>query len=340
MHDKGASVESARDDQLPDDLIDIVANGGHNTDYTELKQRLGTARLRRRLRTQVLHVAGKAHQQDILFGLGRFLDVDRLVDRLARLTGIHGWGYRNFTDLRLNENRVRHPDLPPALDGFRLLQLSDLHLDLDPTLLASIRARLAGLDYDLVVLTGDFRNTTNADHGPSVLHTVGLLELFDRPVYGILGNHDFIEIVQPLEQAGMRFLLNEVVEVEHNGSAFHLAGIDDPHFYRTHDLAGVRDRIPESGFSILLSHSPETYRDAAAYGFSVMLSGHTHGGQICLPGGHALVKVCKVPRRFLSGAWTYRDMHGYTSVGTGSCGVPLRYFCPPEITLHRFEKSP
>jgi hypothetical protein len=158
-------------------------------------------------------------------------------------------------------------------------------------------------------------------------------------VYGVLGNHDFVEIVQPLERAGMRFLLNEVVEIDHNGARFHIAGIDDPHFYRTHDLAGVRDRIPDDAFSILLSHSPETYRDAAAYGFSMMLSGHTHGGQICLPGGHALIKVCDVPRRLLAGAWTHRGMLGYTSVGTGSCGVPLRYFCPPEITLHRFEAS-
>jgi hypothetical protein len=71
----------------------------------------------------------------------------------------------------------------------------------------------------------------------------------------------------------------------------------------------------------------------------MMLSGHTHGGQICLPGGHALIKVCDVPRRILAGAWHHRGMHGYTSVGTGSCGVPLRYFCPPEITLHRFEAS-
>ncbi|KAA6183170.1 metallophosphoesterase [Thiohalocapsa marina] len=308
-------------------------------DYASLRQRLGTARLRRRLRAQVWHVAGEAHQEDLLFGLGRLVDIDVLVDRGARLLGIHGWGHRNFRDIRLVENPVRHPRMPAALDGFRLLQLSDLHLDLDPTLLDAIRERIRGLDYDLVVLTGDFRNTTDADHGPSVSHTLALLELFDRPVYGILGNHDFIEIVPPLERAGLRFLLNESVAIEHQGARFYLAGIDDPHFYRTHDLAGVRDAIPEEAFAVLLSHSPEIYRDASDYGFELMLSGHTHGGQICLPGGHALIKVCDVPREILAGAWQYRDLVGYTSVGTGSCGVPLRYFCPPEITLHRFEAS-
>ena len=283
-------------------------------------------------------MAGEAHQQDLLFGLGRVLDIDVLVRRTARLLGIHAWGYRNFTALRLIENRVRHPRLPVGLDGFTLLQLSDLHLDLDPAIGRAIRARLVGVEYDLAVLTGDFRNTTDADHGPSVEQTLCLLGAFDKPVYAILGNHDFIEIVTPLERAGLRFLLNETVEIPHNGASFHLGGVDDPHFYKTHDLASVRDAIPDDAFSVLLCHSPETYREAAGHGFDLMLSGHTHGGQICLPGGRALVKVCDVPRHLLAGAWEHHGMLGYTSVGTGACGVPLRYFCPPEITLHRFER--
>jgi predicted MPP superfamily phosphohydrolase len=309
-------------------------------DYESLRQRLGTARLRQRLTAQIYHVAGEAHQQDLLFGLGRVLDIDVLVQRMARLLGIHGWGYRNFTDLQLVENRVRHPRLPVGLDGFTLLQLSDLHLDLDLAIGAAIRARLAGVEYDLAVLTGDFRNTTDADHGPSVEQTLCILGAFKKPVYAILGNHDFIEIVPPLERAGLRFLLNEAIEIQHNGASFHLGGVDDAHFYKTHDLASVRDAIPADAFSVLLCHSPETYREAAGHGFDLMLSGHTHGGQICLPGGHALVKVCDVPRRLLAGAWEHHGMLGYTSVGTGSCGVPLRYFCPPEITLHRFERRP
>ncbi len=308
-------------------------------DYESLRLRLGTARLRQRLTTQIYHVAGEAHQQDLLFGLGKVVDIDVLVRRSARLLGIYGWGYRNFTDLRLTENRVRHPRLPAGLDGFRLLQLSDLHLDLDPAMGQAIRARLAGVAYDLAVLTGDFRNTTDADHGPSVEQTLCILGAFNKPVYAVLGNHDFIEIVPPLERAGLRFLLNEAVEVVRNGASFHLGGVDDPHFYKTHDLAGLRDAIPADAFAVLLCHSPETYREAAGHGFDLMLSGHTHGGQICLPGGHALVKVCDVPRRLLAGAWEHHGMLGYTSVGTGSCGVPLRYFCPPEITLHRFERS-
>lgn len=312
--------------------------GLEDADYERLSRRLGPARLRQRLTTQVYHVAGEAHQQDLLFGLGRMLDLDVIVDRGARLTGIHPRGYRGFKDLRVVEHRIRHPRLPSGLAGLTLLQLSDLHLDLDPSLLDVIRERVRGLDYDLAVLTGDFRNTTHADHGPSVELMLELLAVLRTPAYAVLGNHDFIEIVPPLERAGLRFLLNEAETIHRNGAALHLGGVDDPHFYKTHDLAAVREQVPEEGFSMLLCHSPETYREAAALGFDLMLSGHTHGGQICLPGGFALIKVCDVPRRMLSGAWRYRDLLGYTSVGTGACGVALRYFCPPEITLHRFER--
>jgi predicted MPP superfamily phosphohydrolase len=87
-------------------------------------------------------------------------------------------------------------------------------------------------------------------------------------------------------------------------------------------------------FSILLSHTPEIYRQAAHAGFKLLLSGHTHGGQICLPGAIPLTLDSVLPRRMGAGAWKYHDMVGYTSVGVGSCIVPVRLNCPPEITLH------
>jgi len=303
-------------------------------DYVALQQRLGDALFRMRLTEQTHHVAGISHQEGGFLFLERFVDVDRLVGRVVSFAGCYPWGYRNFKSVRVVEHVLCHPRVPAAFDGFRLLHLSDLHLDLDPALGPIIAQRLGGLRYDLAVITGDFRNTTDEDHGPSVQETVRLLPAFTAPVYGILGNHDFIEIVPPLERAGLRFLLNEVVPIERDGTPIYLGGVDDPHFYKTHDLARVRDAIPEEAFSILLCHSPEVYRQAASHGFDVMLSGHTHGGQICLPGGVVVVKVCDAPRDLLAGAWRFRHMVGYTSVGTGSCGVPLRFFCPPEITVH------
>jgi predicted MPP superfamily phosphohydrolase len=320
-----------------DDLIDhAYLDAG---DIARLRARLGKARLRQRLNAQLYHVAGEAHQDLTLFGWFKLPAVDVVVERLARLLGIYSWGYRGFTAIRLVEHEIRHPRLPAALDGLRLLQLTDLHLDLDPAIGSAIKERLAGVEYDLAVITGDFRNTTVADHGPSVVEMLSLLEVLERPAFAVPGNHDFIEIVPPLERAGLRFLLNEAVSIPFRGERLYLAGVDDPHYYRTHDLAGVRDQIPDDGFSVLLCHSPETYREAAGHGFDVMLCGHTHGGQICLPGGIPLVRVCDAPKPMLAGSWQYRELIGYTSVGTGSCGVPLRYFCPPEITLHRLVRG-
>jgi hypothetical protein len=86
--------------------------------------------------------------------------------------------------------------------------------------------------------------------------------------------------------------------------------------------------VPDQAFSILLSHTPEIYRQAAHAGFNLLLSGHTHGGQICLPGSIPLTLDSVLPRRLGSGAWEYHDMIGYTSVGVGSSIVAVRLNCP------------
>jgi predicted MPP superfamily phosphohydrolase len=92
--------------------------------------------------------------------------------------------------------------------------------------------------------------------------------------------------------------------------------------------------IPSNEFSILLSHTPEIYQQAAHADFSLLLSGHTHGGQICLPGRIPITLDSVLPRYMGSGFWTNRDTNGYTSVGVGCSIVPVRFNCPPEITLH------
>src|SRR5581483_390249 len=111
--------------------------------------------------------------------------------------------------------------------------------------------------------------------------------------------------------------------------------IDDAHHYRLHDLEKARQAIPPDAPSVLLSHTPEAYHQAAAASFKLMLSGHTHGGQICLPGGFALITDANCPRRFAKGAWRHGNLIGYTSVGSGASIVDVRLNCPPEVTLHR-----
>jgi hypothetical protein len=118
-----------------------------------------------------------------------------------------------------------------------------------------------------------------------------------------------------------------------------LAGIDDAHYYRVDNIEKAASEIPDDGFSVLLSHTPEIYRQAAHGGFDLLVSGHTHGGQICLPGSIPITLDSVLPRHMGSGPWKHRDMVGYTSVGVGTSVVPVRINCLPEITLHHLQCS-
>jgi predicted MPP superfamily phosphohydrolase len=134
-------------------------------------------------------------------------------------------------------------------------------------------------------------------------------------------------------------LLNECAVIARGDQRIHLAGIDDAHFFRVDNIEKAASEIPQGGFSILLSHTPEVYRQAAHAGFSLILSGHTHGGQLCLPGQIPITLDSALPRRMGAGAWTYNAMAGYTSVGLGSSIVAARINCLPEITLHRLQRA-
>jgi len=147
-------------------------------------------------------------------------------------------------------------------------------------------------------------------------------------------------MVLDLEDMGIQLLLNEHVRLERDGAVIYLAGIDDPHYFRADNLEKAAEEIPVDVVSVLLAHSPEIYRHAAHAEFDVMLCGHTHGGQICLPGGLPLYLNASCPRRYCRGAWRYGRLHGYTSTGSGSSIVDVRLNCPPEITLHRLWRAP
>jgi predicted MPP superfamily phosphohydrolase len=196
---------------------------------------------------------------------------------------------------------------------------------------------VTGLDYDLCVLTGDYRGDTYGRYDTTLAGMKKVRSALNGAVYGVLGNHDTICLVPGLEEMGIKILLNESVTIERDGQRIHLAGIDDAHFYRVDNIEKAASGIPHGEFSILISHTPEVYRQAAHADFDLLLSGHTHGGQICLPGGFPITLDSVLPRSMGSGAWKYHDMVGYTSVGAGVSVVPVRFNCPPEITLHHLQ---
>lgn len=301
----------------------------------QLNQRVGRLHLWLRQGIQRDHV-------DQIFGRGRnffhienWYSIHALMRLSLRLVGLYERGRRNAAAIQVRHNPVRLPGLPAPFRGLRLLHLSDIHLDMDPDILAALIDRVASTPHDLCVITGDFRARTHGDSQPSLVAMARLRPHLQGPVFGILGNHDFIEVVPGLESLEVRVLLNEAIPLEREGTSLYLAGIDDPHYYRADNLEKAADGIPAGAIAILLSHSPEIFRQAAHAGFKLMLCGHTHGGQICLPGGVPLTYNAKCPRRLGRGPWRWGEMQGYTSAGAGSCVVPVRFNCPPEITLHQ-----
>lgn len=305
-----------------------------------IEHRMGAENLRRRLRAE----------QALLRPLRRFSASPRtnsaklvlgspLIRIFFQLLGLHRQGYAQFLHPQVVEHVMPLPDLPAALSGVAILQLSDLHLDLDPGFVPALAKQLDGLSCDLAVITGDFRNLTSGPHEAAIAGTIELLRHLHAPAYAVPGNHDSLAMVPPLEAAGLRFLLNEHVVWTHRNASLVVAGVDDAVYHETHDLARAFAGAPANTTRLLLSHSPSIYRKAAAHGVHLLLAGHTHGGQICLPGGHAVLASSGCPRKLLRGAWTYEGMQGYTSPGTGACGVPLRFHCPAEITLHRLVRG-
>jgi predicted MPP superfamily phosphohydrolase len=254
------------------------------------------------------------------------------------LTGLHGRGRRNALHIQRKDNEVRLSRLPPAFDGYRLLHLSDLHLDVGEAFLNRLIERVQGLEHDACVLTGDFRFRTFGSYQPTLDALARLRPHLGEPVYAVLGNHDTIRMVPGMEALGIRVLMNEAVHLQRQGAQLVLVGIDDAHYFRTHNFHKAAADVAPDSCVILLSHTPEPFRHAAHADFSLMLCGHTHGGQICLPGGVPILIDSDAPRAFARGAWQYHGMAGYTSVGCGTSIVNVRLNCLPEITLHRLRR--
>ena len=258
-----------------------------------------------------------------------------IVRMALQLTGLYWRARKNAENVQIRYHDIQLPRLPSSFDGLTLLHISDLHVDISGGAMQRLIELLPGLEYDLCVLTGDYRGKT---FGPIDATIEGMARVCARivaPIYAVLGNHDSIRMVPALEEMGIRMLLNEAETLERGNQHLHLVGIDDAHYFRVDNIEKAVAQLSGDEFSILLSHTPEIYRQAAHADFDLLLSGHTHGGQICLPGAIPITLDSALPRRMGAGLWKYRDMVGYTSVGVGSSIVAARLNCPPEITLHR-----
>jgi uncharacterized protein len=252
-----------------------------------------------------------------------------------RLTGLRQRGERNALNPVIRDIRLTYANLPEDFCGFKLLHLTDLHADGVIGLADAVSERLSGLQVDLCVLTGDYRFGMHGpchDIYPPMERIVKSINA-RLGVVGVLGNHDVSEEIPALERLGVRMLMNEALEVRRGRDSAWVIGVDDPHYYGCDDLPAALSDVPAEAFKILLVHTPEIITEAEASGVDLYLCGHTHGGQVCLPGIGPIVTNANCPRAYARGVWTYKKLQGYTSPGVGTSGIPVRFFCPPEIGL-------
>ena len=238
-------------------------------------------------------------------GRGRSVRRTRALDALMvamalplKLTGIYGWGRQNALDLQLRRVKLEFADLPADLEGFTILHLSDFHVDYLPEASAIATALVAGLEADLCVLTGDERGPVDAVL-PALEELLGAVSS-RHGVFAVLGNHDRADLVAPLEGLGLTVLLNESRTIAVGRALLRICGTDDVHKFYTEAAPQALRQAPD-GFRVALVHSADLALEAAAAGFRLYLAGHTHGGQICLPGGRVIVCRQDCGRRFAAG---------------------------------------
>jgi len=264
----------------------------------------------------------------------------------AALALYAGEGERHWIDLTRIDITV--PGLPEAFDGFCIAQLSDIHLIAwtEPSFLRRAISHINALKPDAVCLTGDF--VSEAPDSPQFPINAAwqcaqiLTGIECRQIYGILGNHDVIvgsdEVTKAMRTHGVTMLRNEYVAIERGGSRFWLAGVDDPLKGTPDPAAAIPERIrnvPKEPV-ILMCHAPDYVDDLitqpAGKAVSLVLSGHTHGGQVRVPFVGPLT-LPELGRKYVEGYFRLGNTQLYVNRGIGTVGVPFRFDCPPEITL-------
>ena len=252
----------------------------------------------------------------------------------VRLVGLHERGRRNALDVKLVTHSIAFPDLLPSFDGYRILHVSDTHLDCLPDLATVANRLLAGVEVDLFVLTGDIhghhRAPLDASTGP-LADLIGAIRVQDRRL-AVLGNHDPAGMAEALDELGFDVLINQSTVIARQDERIVVTGLDDVHRFFTPDALHALSQAP-GGFRIALVHSAEVADHAATAGYALYLCGHTHGGQICLPGGRPIITRLRRCRYAAAGAWTKGNMVGYTSRGLGVGDVRLRFNCRGEVSL-------
>ncbi len=283
----------------------------------------------------------------------RFLEQTAMaVSAAPFVAGAYGLFYGRL-NLETAHKRIKLRRLPKAFEGFRILQLSDLHIS--PFMSAEeIRRYVAianQLKADLVALTGDYVTWDEAAQGAVVQALSGLKAPFG--VFGCLGNHEWLtesenSITRLFEAQGTRILRGDRAAVNSGGSALNLLGVDyqsragrvEAPGHRVNEyLLGVERLLLPDTVNILLSHNPNTFDRAAELGIDLSLSGHTHGGQVSLEFIHPGLSHSRLITPYVQGWFQKRDAQLYVNRGIGTLSFPVRLGARPEITVFELTRA-
>jgi hypothetical protein len=244
--------------------------------------------------------------------------------------------------VRVVKRELRIAVLDRRLDGLCIAHLSDLHIgSLTPKSWGLEWARIATRHApDLVVVTGDLI-TSGTDYLDDAADVVGALRA-QLGVFVSLGNHDHfgdvLALMSKLTQSGARVLRNEGTVLEHRGARLWLAGVDDT-WPRRADLALALAGRPDGMTTLLLSHDPRIFAQAARNDVDLILSGHTHAGQIAVPFAVETLNLSRLTTPYSAGLYHQGRSTLYVNSGLGTTGPPIRIGAAPEITLLELRPS-
>lgn len=236
--------------------------------------------------------------------------------------------------LSIEHERIQLARLPRAFDGFRVVQLSDIHHGPFSSTEQIERAVETAnrLQPDIIALTGDYISKERHYAAPCA-EMMGRLKA-KYGVYAVLGNHDHwvdAPLLTDLFRAeGITVLINEGMRFEKDGAAFWLAGVDDT-MVGLEDISLALAGSREDEMKLLLAHNPILLRRAARASVDLVLSGHTHGGQVAIRGERNTLRGAR--KRLLKGIGRLGNTQIYVNRGLGTVVLPIRYGCPPEISL-------
>jgi predicted MPP superfamily phosphohydrolase len=243
------------------------------------------------------------------------------------------------TQFHVREVDLRFAGLPKDLQGLRILQLSDIHMS--PFLSEADVARVVDMANEtkphLAVLTGDL---ITGPHDPLEACIAQMARLrADQGVLGCHGNHEIFARAEEKAQAlaarrGIRILRRQSESLRFGDARINLVGVDYQNFRRPY-LPGMEGFVKPEEWNILLSHNPDVFPVAAAQGYDLTLSGHTHGGQVTFEILHQYANIARVFTPYVYGEYRKENKAIYVTRGIGTVGVPARVGAPPEITLIR-----